>query len=279
MRHIKTGLAALAALLLMTACRSAKIASNLDGPHPEQARFEHVVKYQQYGYEAMQSKSKYHMGSSSLGGRLCLESGKRLCLLVNAPLLGFEIARVEASQDSIVVVDKYDKQYSVVDPSTLYNLPELQGHELEAIECIVMGRIYIPGQGPATARDYKYLDWATPTRADGTLGNTVGVYQGSGYTLRYDIDAQGRLACTTLTMDHRTVKCEYTGYQEVEKGKWMPTSDDVTVIGASGKQVRVGLSLTSPELGESTWRDFEPSSSYKRVEIDEMVKTAKTLIK
>lgn len=267
------------AVLLMTSCHSSKhLATSLDGPNPEQARFESVVR-NQFAYDALQSKSKYSVGGTTLSGKLCLESGKRLCVLVNAPVLGFEVARVEASQDSVVIVDKFDKMYSVVNLADLYELDELRGHEMEALECIMLGRIYIPGLGVARSRDYSKLKWTTAKKADGTNGNSEGVYEGRNYTLCYSIDATGRLASTLLTMGGRSLVWEYADYIEAGKGNWVPTRETVTAKGGSGKKMSAGIALNGPQLEESTWRDFEPSSSYRKVQVEELINTVKGMMK
>lgn len=267
-------------ILLLSSCRSNKgmVTTPGDSSSPEQARFESVVS-NQYKYEALQSKSRYSMASASLGGKLCLESGRRLCLQVNAPLLGFEVARIEASQDSVIVVDKYDKQYCVVRLADFYDLKELSGHELEALESIMLGRIYIPGIGQASKRDYRQLVWQTPALNGGGFGNSVGSYRGEGYSIDYTIDASGRLVSTLLTVGDRSALWQYSGYQEVTKGKWVPTQEDITVTDSDRKSFKAGIALTSPELGESSWRSFEPTSSYKKVPISELVKTVKSLIR
>lgn len=277
MKYAKIGALMVGIMMTLSSCHSSKIASTLDGPNPEQARYESVVR-NRFDYEAVQSKSKYTMNGMSLGGKMCLESGKRLCLQVNAPLLGFEVARVEATQDSVIIVDKYDKMYSVVRLSDLYDLEEMNGHEMEALECIMLGRIYIPGRGPATSRDYSHLKWNTPKTANGQFGNSVGTYQGRNYTLDYTIDASGRLVSTLLSMGGRTLQIDYAEYVETEKNKWVPTQETLTATDSDKKQLSAGLSLASPQVGESTWRDFEPTSSYRKVEVQDLVKTVKALM-
>lgn len=272
-------LLSLLVVALMTSCSHKTFSpAALNGPNPEQARFENVVR-NQYKYEALQSKSKYSLGSASLSGRLCLESGHRLCLQVNAPLLGFEVARVEASQDSIVIVDKYDKKYSVAKLSDLMERYELAGYEMEVLECVMLGRIFIPGKGVATTRDYKLLQWSSERLANGSTGNTQGVYNGKNYTLTYTIDMAGRLVSTLLVIGQRSIRWEYSDYEEVEKGKLVPTRETITAIDADNTTLQLGLGLNNPQLGESTWRDFQPTSSYQRVTMKELVETVKSLAK
>ena len=272
-------LLALAFVFLLTSCHtSRKVVGSQTGGKSAQACFESVVAGT-FKYEALQSKVKYSLGSSSLSGKLCLESGQRLCLQVNAPIVGFEVARVEASQDSVLLVDKYDKLYTVLHLADLYQIAEISGGEMEALECIMLGRIYIPGKGQATNRDFKSLIWSTPTQSDGTPGNVEGRYQGKDFTLCYTIDGSGLLVSTQLIVGGKSALWEYASYTDAGKGRMIPTRETITATNADQQSIQATLVLNNPELGESSWRDFEPTASYRQVNLDELTGTIKQLVK
>ncbi len=263
--------------LFLSSCRATKVVPGaLTGANPEKARFESVVQ-NNFKYDALQSKVKYSMGKTSLNGKMCLESGNRLCLQVNAPIIGFEVARVEATQDSVLLVDKYDKMYSVLSLSGLYDIKDINGHEMEALECIMLGRIYIPGRGQASSKDYNKLKWSTPKLADGKTGFSEGLYKGDGYSILYTIDENGRLVSTLLSVGAKTARWEYSDYQEIEEGRWLPTQEFITATNADNKEISAGMRLTNPSLGESNWRDFSPSDSYNKVTIKELGNRIKSL--
>lgn len=264
-------------IALMTSCKSTKnFTKDLNGPNPERARFETVVA-NQYKYEALQSKVKLSMGKSSLNGRMCLESGKRFCLLANAPLLGFEVARIEATRDSVVLVDKFDKVYSVITLSQLTMMDALEGHEMEALECLMLGRIFIPGKGFASSKDYDQLSWTTPTNSNGEKPLTTGLYKGKNYELAYTINALGQLMQTALTTaDGKKAIWQYATYEEIDK-KNIATSQSVVARNTEKKEIKAGISMSNPTLGESTWRDFEPNASYRRVTKEELMEILKKL--
>ena len=52
------------------------------------------------------------MFQSQTYGKLNIEHGKRLCMTVT--LLGIEVARVEADEDVLLVVDKFDKVFAAL---------------------------------------------------------------------------------------------------------------------------------------------------------------------
>lgn len=263
--------------LLCSSCRSHRYSAKDPGSaRPELARFEQTVQ-NNFAYEALQSKVKYQMGSTSLSGKLCLESGQRLCLQVNAPLIGFEIARVEASQEQVLLVDKYDKLFSVLQLSGLYQLEEISGHEMEALECLMLGRIFIPGKGQAERSDFARLSWSTEQLPDGSLGLSQGLYEGKGFTLLYSINEYGRLLSTRLTVGAKSAIWQYAGYHELAKSRFVPGQETITATNESQDSFTATLTLNNPELGESTWRDFEPSSSYRQVTAEELLEIIKKL--
>lgn len=264
-------------IVLMTSCKSTKnFTKDLNGPNPERARFESVVA-NHYKYEALQSKVKLSMGKSSLNGRICIESGKRFCLLANAPLLGFEVARIEATRDSVLLVDKFDKIYTVITLGELTKMEALEGHEMEALEALMLGRIFIPGKGQATSKDYESLKWSTPVTTDAVSSISTGVYKGKNYELAYTINAQGQLMQTSLTTsDGKKAVWQYTSFQEVDH-KNVATAENIIATNAEKKELRAGISFSNPTLGESTWRDFEPTDSYRRVTLEELGEVLKKL--
>ncbi len=264
---------------LLSACDTQKkLIGSLNGPNPERARFETVIA-NNFKYDALQSKAKFSMGGSSLSGKFCLESGRRLCIQVNAPLLGFEVARIEATADSAVLVDKFDKIYTVVPLGELTQMEALAGHEMEALECLMLGRIFIPGKGQATSKDYALLTWSTPKNAAGENPLTTGVYKGKNYELAYTINSLGQLMNTSLTMsDGKKAVWQYATYQVVDK-KNLPVAEIIKATNTDKKAIEAGISFTNPTLGESTWRDFEPNASFRRVTLQELGEVLKNITK
>ena len=264
-------------MLSLTSCRTQKSGTKTITSNIEQTLYEQVLR-NTFRYDALQSKVKYSLNGNSLNGKMCLESGRRLCLQVNAPLLGFEVARVEASQQSVLIVDKYDKQYAELNLSDLYQIDDISGHEMEALECLMLGRIYIPGVGPARSRDFGLFTWKTSKYVNSTRVDAAATFTGRNYRLTYTMNETGRLVSAELVVPGKYAKWSYDAYAQVEKGIVVPTQETITAVNEEDKTVSLTLSLSKPEVGESSWRDFEPTSSYRRVTIDALVETVKKMI-
>ena len=268
-------LVAIAAVLLMSSCHSLRRTSGKGGAETEQVRFETAVN-NAYKYEALQSKVKLTLGKTTLNGKMSLESGKRFAMQINAPLLGFELGRIEATAQSVLIVDKFDKLYSEVTLSDLTKADAVAGHEMEAVECLMLGRIFIPSVGQASAKDFSRLAWSTPAKADGTAGNSLGVYEGRNYRLVYELDSNGRVVSTTLSMaDGKEAQWQYGNYTEVASQKWVATTESIQALYSEGKSLKASFSMNNPALEENTWKEFTPTSSFRRVTVGEMVEVLK----
>lgn len=268
-------LVAITAVLLMSSCHSLRRTSGKGGAETEQVRFETAVN-NAYKYEALQSKVKLTLGKTTLNGKMSLESGKRFAMQINAPLLGFELGRIEATAQSVLIVDKFDKLYSEVTLSDLTKVDAVAGHEMEAVECLMLGRIFIPGVGQASTKDFSRLAWSTPAKADGTAGNSLGVYEGRNYRLVYELDSNGRVVSTTLSIaDGKEAQWQYGNYIEVASQKWVATTESIQALYSEGKSLKASFSMTNPALEENTWKEFTPTSSFRRVTVGELVEVLK----
>lgn len=267
----------LMAVVLLSACHTSRRAADLKGTNPEKARFEAVVQGG-YKFDALQSKVRLSMGKTSLNGKICIEQGKRFALMANAPLLGFEVFRIEATAEELLLVDKMDKLYCSIPFDQLTAIPALADHGLEALECLVLGRIFIPGKGLAVADDYSRLAWDTALRVDGSTGNSTGTFDGGNYSLAYVINNQGQLVSTTLTLaDGQEATFYYDVIEEVSSKRHVPTQENLK-LRVGEKTLSAGLSMTNPSFGTSSWKAFEPASSYRKVEFNELVDVIKLLM-
>lgn len=257
----------LIAVSMLTSCKSKKGISGLSKEYQtEQALYASVV-HNYFEYDAVQSKVKIGLGKTSLNGKFCLESGKRFGIIINAPIIGFELGRVEATKEQILLIDKFDKVYSNITLADM-NMPQaLIGHEAEAFECLTLGRIYIPGKGVASMKDFSVFEWTLDSLA-------TAKYEDPDYTLSYTFGENGMLASTKLcSTDNKYVNWQYSNYQEVEPGKIMPLTHNVEICNENGETSTFMLIINNPTLGESTWRPIKNISSYKEVTITELGET------
>lgn len=278
MKKIFYILACVCAAVLVTSCGSSKRLVNPNDKKEDQAklevektRFEEVLK-NSYDFTLMQSKAKYSLGDKSLNGRLNVEHGKRLCMTVT--VLGIEIARVEADEKKVVLVDKFDKLYTEL---TIAEFAEKFGLQDEmcydALECLILGRMFLPGSGEVDAKDFKKMSWNIDDKDQMT-----GVLNKDKYVLTYYISPDNKLEETLVRVKKQDSEAmagwRYSGYQPIESGQFVAA--ETIALETADLQISAQLSLSAPTMGK-TWTSFKPSSAYKQVGLKELIEAIKKL--
>lgn len=278
---MKKALYFLSLLVILTSCSGKKrIVKGAGDADPQKVA---VVAAEKNRYEAaiqntldfkmLQSRVKYSFGDKSLNGRLNIEHGKRLCMTVT--VLGIEVARVEVNRENVVIVDKFDKLYTELTIEEFAERMNLQDEmRYEALECLLLGRIFIPGSGEAEVRDFKKMNWAMKD------DNLTGELTKPRYSLEYVIDKDNRLTNTIVTAKDgsvsKSVTFMYKGYQTVEDGEFA-TQEQITLIN-DNKAVKADLTLSAPIMGK-TWTSFTPTEAYKKVTFQELLTAVKNMKK
>ncbi len=260
-------------LPLLSGCNRSRTAVGGDSSYSkaDRERYEASLKGL-VSYQSLQSKVVFRMRNKSLKGTLRMVDGKRLMLAVNAPLLGFEVARVEMDHDSVWIVNKFDKTYAT---GTFSEMKECLGTDisLEALQCLLVGRMYLPGRGPASASDFRQFAWTS--MVDGSL---VGEYsQDSRYVMTYVIGDNSRLKEVSLKVPVRDVEVrwDYAGYTAVGGDFW-PGSETLTAH-VAGRQVKGEMTLGAPTFSIPMWSRFVPSRGYRKVSAGELMEAIKKL--
>lgn len=238
----------------------------------EKNRYEQALS-NAYDFKFLQSKVKYSLGNKSLSGKLNVEHGKRLCMTVT--VLGIEVARIEANNKTVLLVDKFDKIYSEL---TISEFAEKFGFEdemrYEAFESLLLGRMFVPGSGEADKNDFKKLSWKI--EENDVLSGTINKER---YVLTYLIGADNNLASTNLKVNRNgsdsTVNWNYSVFQEVEGGAFV-TSETLS-LNAPEKKLNASLSLSSLNLNAKNWVSFTPSEAYRKVSPKELITAIKNL--
>jgi outer membrane biogenesis lipoprotein LolB len=253
--------------LALTGCHtSQKTTGNRAVLKAESERYEAALQ-QALTAESFQSKTTVGMGSLSLKGTLSMRQKKELLLTVKAPLLGLEIARVEATADSLWLIDKYDKVY--VSLSIAEMAARIGGDvDLEALQCLLSGRMYVPGRGAATKSDFKRFAWTTEG------DNLVGTYTAPDrYTLSYTINADNYLTATRVTLPDQTTSAEWTYADHTTSGRYVyPAKETLTFGSKTGT-----LTLGAPTVPAPSWTKFTPATNYKAVTAQELLETLKKM--
>lgn len=207
-------------------------------------------------------------GNVKLGGTMNLSSSMQLRMTRDKaisislrPMLGIEVAKIVVTGDSIIMIDRYHKQYlaekiSLITAGVPINVGTLQD--------IFLGRAFVFGKGTLS----KQLTQAVKlTNVDGTLQVTPkSQYQGFSYA--FDFAAATHLikalAITPAAQQNAVYKVDYSAVEKTQVGNVARESHISTKLG------KTPFSLTV-SLGSMQWdKDVKITSKipdgYKRID-------------
>lgn len=207
----------------------------------------------------------------SLSGRAYMVNDS--VIHVSMRLLGFEVAVLHVTSDSIYCVDKVRKMAIV---EGLDRLSAGSGVTLGQLQSLMLGRAVVPGDNSMISRKSKSVKLSEAT--DGT-DNWMVTARAKGrfaYTCVFDVDAKDNQVGTVevVVPGHKTVSCSYNDWTACEIG-WMPgsVSCDVTI---ASKRLDATLRYTPSSLRVD--RDDLPSFSrpgkgYRYIGAADLLKT------
>ncbi len=261
-------------VMALTGCRSHKVTTSGLGKEEMAAakvRYEAVFA-RNFDYEYLQAKMKYSLdGSKALSGKLNVEHGKRLCLTVT--VMGIEIARIEADQQTVMIYDKFDKVYAKASIAEVVAKLGLESEaRLEALEALLLGRVFVPGRGLAASSDFEKLVWYPLENKELQADFVTEKYQ-----LSYVMSPENYLVATQVKVPTKqsTFVWEYASPIEVEGG-WMPTDETLSVAGG-GRNMSANLTISNPVVSKKGWKSFEPGSNYREVTFAELFEIVKKI--
>jgi len=237
----------------------------------QKSRFDDALKNYN-DYNLFQARTKYSFGGKSLSGRFNVEHGKRMKL--TATVLGIEVIRIEITTEQVTLVDKMDKLYTVLSIGEFAQKLGMQAEmRYDALECLLMGRMFVPGKGEAKSSDFKSLNWEILPTTD-----LRGVYTKDKYAINYDIDQNNILKITTVKLENddknMTFEYEYSNYQKLGDLQF-PGTSSIRINGLEDT-IYAEIAMSNPVEGKN-WTAFVPSGEYRQVTISELVTAIKNL--
>ena len=258
--------------LCLTSCRSQKnVTTTMSKEELGEARtrFEQVVGHN-FKYDTFQAKLKYDLGGKSLSGKLNIEHGKRLCLTVT--VMGIEVARIEATPDQVMVVDKVDKVYAKAALGEVAARIGLQEEaKLETLEALLLGRLYLPGTGEAGKGDFSKFAWYPMDNKE-----LQADYLTDRYQLSYVLDMTDHLVATQVKVPARqsTFVWEYANPVALDGGE-VPGRHTLSMSGSMA--MTTSFTMSNPSVAKKNWNSFQPSDHYREVTFAELIEIIKKM--
>lgn len=265
---------ALAALMILsvTGCGSRRAA--LDDSTSRRAIQEQYGACVQnaFGYDCMQVKGKVSLqGKTGLPMRLNMEQKETFKLQINAPLLGFEVGRLEVDKDSVTLVDKMDKLYTRQSLGDFSFFTD-NGIDVRVLQCAFMGRMCLPNHGECQVKDFSKFVWTK--NDDGTI---EGVRNEDKYTLSYLINTQGQLQQTRLVIGGKNVDIVWAYREWYNVGVGFAPAKSHLTVKTSSSTYEVEFSYNQPNINAQPWPDFEPTEKFRAMDPFELLEKVRNI--
>lgn len=223
------------------------------------------------------SKVKFNFvlgtASYSLSGSLKIRRNEILQLSIQVPFLGTEAVRVEATPQSILIIDRIHKKYVQEDMKGLKEKTDLN-LDFYALQALFVGEIFrpgIPNMSIAQMREMKLIASSEPNTSvlsheEGELSYFFRVSNSTAKLALTEVRKNSTAFSTLWKYDNRTTV----------QGEEYPT-----LIHASfeGTTKEIGLDMELSKVNEiGTWKtDTSVSSKYEKIELKDVMKMFSTL--
>lgn len=269
-------------LLAMTACSTRKHAiaerENAPAVTPATSKEARKILEQQSlawaGSYTSKARFNFTLGQKtfSLNGTLRLKHNEALQISLQVPLLGMEAARIEATPERIIIIDRLHKRY-VEEP--IEHLSTLSGTGLDfyALQALLSATLFQPGTKDFTLDDAMAMKFST--REAENIYRLTASGQGLNYTFDLDATSQ-RIAAATVAKTGSRYACtwQYAGYENTGT-RAFPTRIKAQF---NGGKTTLSLELGLNKLEASDWKaDTSPSSRYQKIELADILKLLSAL--
>ena len=188
---------------------------------------------------------------------------------LSVPLFGFEMFRIELSNDSIKILDRMNKRFVADNYHQLKNEMGIDVN-FQNLQALLTNRIFIPGENSISANHYRWfrIIKKSAQTAEFQLEGK------SGTTYTFIADGDERLLSTRIENDLENQKLtwDYNNFQTVNN-QLFPMQ--MTARLTSGVQALGTTTLTfaPPEINNPLTFDFTVPSGYKRVGLEQLIQS------
>lgn len=205
-------------------------------------------------------------GKGSINANIKIKRDEAIRLTV-APVLGIEVARLEIRPDGLLILDRMDKRYILIDFAELSRLANTE-LDFNVLQCLFLGELFVPGK--------PHLDAADAASFRVELGDewaTLGIKGTSRlkYSFRTSL-TQPQLLRSDISLHHTPygISWDYSDFRPLD-GRPFPHHSLLTVQGISNP---VSLDMRLSKLGVKGGWDArtEVPSKYREVTLDEILK-------
>jgi uncharacterized protein YjfI (DUF2170 family) len=210
--------------------------------------------------EILRSNSKSNMSS---GAALRIIKDKGILISIR-PFMGIEVAKLVISRDSVLIVDRMNKQYLHESIEDLKRSKQVDFNYYN-LESLLSNRLFYPGKQDVAAADYpKFM-------INKSEGNYLVVTKDASDILyNFAIDGNNHIISTLIYGEKKnyTLQCSYNKFI-IDQQQSYPTELGFK-IGIKEKRMDVKLSYSKLDIDKDVEIDYSIPGKYKKVSLDEV---------
>ncbi|OJU50243.1 MAG: hypothetical protein BGN96_10370 [Bacteroidales bacterium 45-6] len=254
----------------MTACKSKKALQSTDvktsKAHSEVLR---DVQKTQLSFTTLSAKTTLEIlrpnskSSLSSGAALRIVKGKGILISIR-PFMGIEVAKLVVSRDSVLIVDRMNKQYLHESIEDLKSSKQIDFNYYN-LESLLSNRLFYPGKQEVAPADYsKFMI----TQSDGSY--LAVTKDATDILYNFAVDGNNHIISTLIYGEKKnyTLQCSYDKFI-VDRQQSYPT-ELAFKIGIKDKRMDVKLSYSKLDIDKDVEIDYSVPNKYKKVSLDEV---------
>lgn len=182
---------------------------------------------------------------------------------VRAPMLGFEVFRVNITPDSVVIIDRLKKKYMADNVKMLWGIA---GFNFYNLQDLLTNQLFHPGS--------KSVEEALYDKYDITSANEVYMLEtksNTKSTFNFAVDATNHIKSTLIHNEGMKIKMQWT-YSDfiVDKSNVYPTNLSAK-INAMGKDVDLTISFSKLDIDNKMEIDMSLPTNYEKVKLGDIL--------
>lgn len=210
----------------------------------------------------------------SLSGSLHMRKDEVIRIQLFAPLLGFEVGRLEFTPTNVLIVDRINKQYVKADYSKVSFL-QRQGISFYSLQALFWNQLLLPGTQKVSESDLKKFDVSFGTSASPA---TVSYKNGNmDYSWTAD-QTSGRITLAEVAYkagqaDASQLHLQYSNFKSVGVKQFPATQVFTLTTQATKQPKKASFTIDMKEVKtDSNWdAQTEVSAKYKQVSAEDVL--------
>lgn len=255
--------------LLITGCKSKKTVIGGTLETKSHSEIINDVLEKEIKYTSISTKGSVEMktglSSTKLSAQYKIIKDSIIQMSVLAPLIKTEVLRINFTPDSIIILDRYKKQYVAEKITDVKDIIQFNYANLQAL---LTNRLFIPGTNEVSAADFKKYE----------VSSTGDVYQlqtsdKSKVIYNFAVDASDHIVSTLIFSKKNNVTIQWS-YDEFinDNGLIYPQKMEAK-IDALKSRLDIGIEYSKLEIDKPITVSTSISRKYNRVNIKDFIKS------